>query len=266
MRNWIARIVARNSERLAAMSRVPVLGPCVRALGRLMLPSRGLVWLQIEGGAGKNLWMELNLRTGQGYVRGIGEPGVQNFFVQHLKPGMVVYDLGANCGYFSLIAARCVGAQGRVFSFEPKPALAARVRNNMQRNGFQHCTVVEAAVWRETGTVSFASSDKSDSPDQGTGQMTSSAEAGKTKNVRATALDDFVKNAIAPDFIKCDVEGAEVDAFRGAVQILMADKPAIVCEIHSAENGRVLRQELARFGYSIRNLDENHICAEPASK
>lgn len=266
MRDWIARTVVRNSERLTSMSRVPVFGPCVRALGNLMLPPRGLAWLQIEGGAGKDLWMQLNPRTGQGYVRGTGEPEVQKFFLEHLKPGMIVFDLGANCGYFSLIAARCVGAQGQVFSFEPEPALAERVRINMHRNGFQHSTVVQVAVWRETCDVSFACSDKTQSPDQGTGQITSSAGAGKTASVRAVALDDFVKNALPPDFIKCDVEGAEVDAFRGAVQILAKNRPAIVCEIHSAENGYVLRQELARFGYTIRDLDENHIGAEPESK
>src|SRR5579864_6337620 len=126
MANWIARSVVRHSESLAFISRTPVLGPCVRALGRIMLPSRDLVWLQIEGGAGKDLWMELNPRTGQGLVRGTGEPGVQDFIVKHLKPGMVAYDLGSNCGYFSLIAARCVGAQGKVYSFEPEPELAAR--------------------------------------------------------------------------------------------------------------------------------------------
>ena len=266
MTSWIARAVVRHSERLASISRLPVLGPCVRALGGLMLPSRDLVWLQIEAGAGKDLWMELNPRTGQGFVRGTGERGVQDFFTQNLKPGMVVYDLGANCGYFSLIAARCVGAQGKVFSFEPEPVLAARVRNNMQRNGFQHSTVVEAAVWRETGTVSFASSDKSESPDQGTGQITVSAEEGKTKTVRAIALDDYVKTSVPPDFIKCDVEGAEVEAIRGAAQILAVNHPAIVIEIHSAENGRAVRQELARLGYTIRDLDENHIGALPGCK
>jgi FkbM family methyltransferase len=136
----------------------------------------------------------------------------------------------------------------------------------MQRNGFEHSTVVESAIWRETGTVTFASSDTSDSPDQGTGQITSTAEPGKTKSVRAIALDDYVKTASPPDFIKCDVEGAEVEAFRGAIQVLTVNRPAIVCEIHSAENGRVLREDLARFGYSVCDLDENHIGAEPAHK
>ncbi len=266
MTNWIARTVIRHSESLALLSRMPVLGSWIRALGRLVLPSRDLVWLKIEDGAGKDLWIELNPRTGQGLALGTAELGVQNFFVEHLKPGMVAYDLGANCGYFSLIAARCVGAQGKVFSFEPEPVLAARVRSNMQRNGFQHCTVVEAAVCRETGTVSFASSDKCDSPDQGTGQIASSEDAGKAKTVRAIALDDYVRAESPPDFIKCDVEGAEVEVFRGAIQILTVNRPAIVCEIHSAEIGRVVRQELTRFGYKIRDLDENHIGAEPEGK
>src|SRR5258708_3566010 len=120
------------------------------------------------------------------------------------------------------IARTVVRNSERLASMSRVPLLAARVRNNMQRNGFQNSAVVEAAVWRETGTVSFASSDKSDSPDQGTGQITTSEIAGKTKTVQAIALDDFVTNTVPPDFIKCDVEGAEVDAFRGAVQILTA--------------------------------------------
>lgn len=206
--------------------------------------------------------MELNPRTGQQFLHGGGEPAVQQFLAGRLRPGMVFYDLGANSGFFSLIACRSVGGAGRVYSFEPSHENAERARANMSRNGFTNCTVVEAAVWNRTGTVTFDQSDPSSSPDRGTGHVEVNANSSLAISVPAIALDDFCRTSPAPDIIKCDVEGAEVEAFRGARCLLESHRPVIICEIHSAENDRVLRTELESLGYAVRNLDENHICAE----
>lgn len=135
---------------------------------------------------------------------------------------------------------------------------------NKQRNGFEQSKVVQGTVWRETGTVSFASTGQSASSDQGTGQAAIGGDVGRTIQIQAFALDDFVKDARPPDLIKCDVEGAEVEVFHGAAKLLASHQPSIVCEIHSAENGRVLREEFARLGNTVRDLYGNHICAEPA--
>jgi FkbM family methyltransferase len=261
MRRWIARQVLKREGALAAILRVPVLGTCVRALGQILVPRRSMAWAKIEDGAANGLWMELNPRSGANYVRGGGEPKVQAFIAGHLKPGMVFYDLGANSGFFSLIAARCVGKSGHVYSFEPEHELAERIRSNMQRNQFDRFTIVESAVWRETGHVSFARSDRSISPDQGTGQVTTTGNGAQTIQVPTVALDDFAAGALPPDLIKCDVEGAEVEVFRGATRLLASCRPIIVCEIHSVAIGEALRRDLRNLGYVIQDLDENHIGA-----
>jgi FkbM family methyltransferase len=111
---------------------------------------------------------------------------------------MVFYDLGTNLGFYSLIAARQVGPAGHVYGFEPDPEIAQRVRSNLNHNGFKNFTHIEAAVWRETGTVAFARSDESSSPDRGTGQIAMMPRPGQTVEVPAIALDDFVKSARPP--------------------------------------------------------------------
>ena len=67
------------------------------------------------------------------FLHGDVEPVVQEILVKRLGPGMVFYDLGANVGFFSLVAARIVGESGQMFSFELDPEIAARLRRNIDR-------------------------------------------------------------------------------------------------------------------------------------
>jgi hypothetical protein len=71
-------------------------------------------------------------------------------------------------------------------------------------------------------------------------------------------------SAPAPDAIKCDVEGAEVEVFRGAEKLLCAHRPWIICEMHSETNARDSRELLSRFGYSTESVDVNHVLALPS--
>jgi FkbM family methyltransferase len=221
--------------------------------------------MQIQAGAGKGLWMKLNPRTADLFFQGAVEPSVQRFLAEHLSPGMVFYDLGANLGFFSLIAARQVGVAGQVYGFEPDPENAQRVQANLTHNGFKNFTHINAAAWRETGTVTFSRSHESSSLDRGTGQIVPMGQ-GQTIEVPAIALDAFTRTARPPDLIKCDVEGAEVEALRGASSVLAKWHPDIVCEIHSPENGVAVRDHLLQLGYRVFDLDANHIGAEAPRK
>jgi FkbM family methyltransferase len=226
-----------------------------------LVPSDEKIWAQVEAGAAKGLWIELNPRTGQHYLLGEGEGPTQKILEERLRPGTVFYDLGANIGLFSLVAARLVGPAGRVVSFEPDPETAGRLRRNLERNGFQNSTVIEAGVWSSSGKQAFQASDES-SPDHGVGRFETGEAAGSTL-VECVALDDFVASGPAPDAIKCDVEGAEVEVLRGAREILRSRRPWIVCEIHSARNGDAVRKILSEAGYRIETVDSNHIVAAP---
>lgn len=263
MRRWITNQVIKHTPALAKLAHAPLIGPSVRAVGNLLIPRDKLEWVQIKAGPAAGLWLKLNPRTGAALCRGEVEQLVQSFVAQNLRTGMIFCDLGANCGFFSVLAARIVGSTGHVFSFEPERELAARLRENMARNGFRQFTVTEAAVWRESGTVNFARADTSVTPDRGTGQISASANEKNVVTLPAVAFDDFVKTAPPPNFIKCDVEGAEAAVFAGAEQTLRSARPIIVCEIHSPENDRDVRAMFSRLNYRVADLDENHITALP---
>jgi hypothetical protein len=80
------------------------------------------------------------------------------------------------------------------------------------------------------------------------------------------SLDEYVRTGPAPDFLKCDVEGAEVEVFRGAQWLLAEKRPIVLCEMHSDENHRVLLEEFTRHRYNCKSIDENHVLALPAER
>ena len=168
------------------------------------------------------------------------------------------YDLGANIGFFSLLAARLVGANGRVFGFEPDPEIAGRLRRNIERNGFANVTAVEAGIWSSSGEANFLSADSS-SPDRGVGKFALDGNPAAGTPTRCVSLDEFVQTAPAPDVIKCDIEGAEVEAFRGAGKLLRERRPWVLCEMHSEANGQFLRAYFAELGYRAETVDELHV-------
>ena len=258
----LANFVMRYSSPLAGLRRVPVLGRCISWAGAKLVPRDSLAWVQVQSGPAQGLWLHLNPRTGKTYFEGGGEPKVQAALQQHLRPRMIFYDIGANIGFFSLVAARLVGKEGRVVASEADPEIAARLREHVTRKEFGWIAVEENAVWSEPRTVFFARTDPATSPDRGLGHVVA-AGGSDTIQVSAESLDDYSWTQPLPDFLKCDVEGAEVEVFRGAQRLLREKRPGIICEMHGEENRRVLLEEFSRFRYNCKPCGTNHILALP---
>jgi FkbM family methyltransferase len=261
-RDWMSHLMLHAPTPLRSLRSLPVIGNIIHRLSHWVLPVDERVWARVEVGPAEGLWLELNPRTGQNYLRGDAENAVQRILEGRLRPGMVFYDLGANIGFFTLLAARLVGMEGRVFSFEPDPAVAARLRRNIERNQFSNVTVMEAGVWSSTGNVEFVSADSS-SPDRGVGKFVLAENGVSGTPTPGVALDDFAQSAPPPNAIKCDVEGAEIQVLHGAERLLRAHHPWIICEVHSEENDRNSREYLRRLSYRVDSVDANHILAEP---
>jgi FkbM family methyltransferase len=259
-RRWTGNLLLHSSAPLRSLRHVPVMGEWIHRLSHRLLPPGETIWAQVEAGPAQGLWLELNPRTGQSYLRGDAEARVQKIVEERLHPGMVFYDLGANIGLFSLLAARRVYPSGRVFSFEPDPGAAARLRRNVAKNCFPHVEVVEAGVWSESGSINFVPAGAS-SPDHGTGRLVATTDSCGVP-VHCVALDDFTRGK-PPDGIKCDVEGAEVEVFRGASKMIETHRPWILCEMHSHDNERASCELLARLAYRFERVDSNHILALP---
>lgn len=259
-RNWMAALILRLPASIRSFRGVPILGSVLHTLSHQMLSPNHMVWAQVEAGPATGIWLELNPRTGQNYRLGETERACQAVVAEKLRPGDIFYDLGANIGLFSLLAAKATGPTGKVFSFEPDAQIAERLRRNAERNGLSTITVVEMGVWSASGAVNFISADSS-SPDRGVGRFQLDGAAGTP--APCVSLDDFVQSATAPCAIKCDVEGAELEVFRGAENLLRAYRPWILCELHSRANDQAWRELVGRLGYSFEPVDESHVLALP---
>ncbi|MEA2372963.1 MAG: hypothetical protein QOH12_3357 [Solirubrobacteraceae bacterium] len=173
--------------------------------------------------------MRINLRGSRpSYVFGVAEPDTQHLLGSWLRPGDVFYDLGANVGFFSLIASRLVGPEGHVFAVEPSPTTAYALRSNVERNALVNVTVIEAAVGREDGTARF---DPTSEVSQDA-RLIEDSRAGGIE-VRVVSIDALVRGgARPPNVVKIDVEGAEEDVIIGMHKTLATYAPRVVCEIH----------------------------------
>jgi FkbM family methyltransferase len=186
-------------------------------------------------------------------VRGELETPVQEAFRRRLTAGDVVFDVGANVGFLSLVAGAIVGPTGRVVAWEPVPASADAVRRNAAVNGMDWVEVREAAVGAEPGTQTLLEVDEqswSHLADRGRHPRTNVERA-----VRVEALDPLVASGELPPprLVKIDVEGSEVAVLPGMRRILEEHRPDLVVELH-ATNDEVA-DLLEPLGYALENLD-----------
>jgi FkbM family methyltransferase len=189
------------------------------------------------------------------------EADVEEVFLDLLKPGDVVYDIGANIGWFSMLAARRVGPDGAVYAFEPSLANAVYLRMNAATNGFDNVVVVPAAVDDRDGWGRFTEDSSLE------GHLSSDGES----LVPLLSLDAWPEAAGCrpPDLLKIDVEGAEVGVLEGMRGLLSAVRPALIIELHEtgAEVGEVLRDagyEHSPIGAPADGTPATHIVATPA--
>lgn len=258
----IGRIFQRHYESLRGMGKLPVVGPLLTWAASRAVPRDSRVWMQVQDGPAEGIWLRLNPRTAGGTIAGTGERRELEVVRKHLRPGMTFYDVGANIGIFSMMAARIVGPSGQVVSFEADPEIADRLREHARRNSFVWVNVEQKAAWRTSGTVMFERVDARVSPDRGVGHVVDSMNDRVVK-LDAIALDDCSQRYRPPDFIKCDVEGAEGEVFQGARGLLEKQRPSVLCEIHSGNSRQLVLNEFSRFDYVCENCDDNHILALP---
>jgi FkbM family methyltransferase len=261
----LGRVFLRFAAPFTKLRRFPVIGPGLRWASAKLIPRDAMTWVQVQSGPAQGIWLHLNPRTGRDYFHGDVEPQVQAVLHKYLRPGMTVYDIGANIGFFSLLAARLVGATGRVTAFEADPEIAARLRENVTRNQSAAISVEEKAVWSSSTPVFFARADAEVSPDRGLGHVIDTdaeRSAPSTIRVEAVSVDEYVRKSGAPDFIKCDVEGAEVEVFRGADKLLNERRPIILCEMHGDKNRQTLLKMFENLGYRCEPCGKNHVLAQ----
>jgi FkbM family methyltransferase len=158
--------------------------------------------------------------------------GVMRFFWQFLEPGMVFFDMGAFHGIFSVLAGKKLASTGRVVAFEPSARERRRFRWHMRMNGLSGVRLEPYAVSSRTENLTFFTA----APECG---MMNSLKPPPTESrvektvVPAVSLDEYLQNHKIErmDLMKIDVEGGEMEAFRGARRLLESIRPIVICEV-----------------------------------
>lgn len=211
-----------------------------------------VVDVRIQGGrlAGRRFFC--SLRHQRSCFLGNFEPQKEAVLVEYLAPGKVLFDVGGHIGYFSFIAATLVQPKGTVAAFEPSPSNAAQFAQNLAANP-DLASVIRLEQTAVADAVGVASFDRGGNSYVG---HLVSGPAATGLDVTTTTLDTFAHtNALWPDFVKIDAEGAESLIFRGMADILSRARPVILVEIHDAGSYDDFIALLTRYGYLGRRLD-----------
>jgi FkbM family methyltransferase len=163
---------------------------------------------------GNHVYLDPGMSMNHEFIMGTFEKNVKTIFEQLVEPGMLVVDVGAHVGLYTLLAARLVGTRGKVYAFEPQPDIRVLLTRNVSINGYQNrCRICGHAVSNTAGKATF---------NLNTEDSSRSSLMVHTKNdaqitVETTTLDEFFSREGWPSvhFIKMDIEGAEKYALEG---------------------------------------------------
>lgn len=189
------------------------------------------------------------------------------YVTQRARPGTTALDVGANVGVFTVPLARAVGPSGCVLAFEPVPANAARLRENLTLNNVTNVEIHEVAVGDRVGTAVL-----NIGSDPAYHSFRSVPEHVRTDEeivVPEETLDLAWDRAGSPpvSVVKIDVEGAELEVLRGGQRMLRACQPSVVLETHDARRNMVTRWFEAH-GYGVvhaRGFEPWNLAFRPVS-
>jgi FkbM family methyltransferase len=185
---------------------------------------------------------------------------LNGYLARHdIKKGEIIADCGAYIGEFTLYAAKAVGPSGKVIAFEPDPAIYKKLAANIALNGLTNVTALNKGVWSKASTLKFVGDSL-----KGYSFMAADKDAGAI-DVPVVALDDELKRLALPkvDFIKMDVEGAELEAIKGASGTLEAQKVDLaIASYHPVDGVKScyeLEKILTGLGYKAETAHPKHL-------
>jgi FkbM family methyltransferase len=212
-------------------------------------------------------WLVENDFAGAALLEGHFEDPERTFVARFLKPGMTVLDIGAHKGLYSLISAFKVGTSGRVFAFEPSPRELKRLKQHIRLNRYRNVSVFDFALGESEGSADLYVVQGTET---GCNSLRHPDVLQPVRSVRVSVkiLDEVLREQkiSAVDFVKLDVEGAELSVLKGAAQLLKgAHRPLILCEVQDLRTApwgyaaSCIIEYLCSCGYSWFTLDETGV-------
>lgn len=214
--------------------------------------------MRIKTGALKNYWWSTSISNTE-FIVGSYENEAFDQLKEVIAKDDIILDIGANFGYFSLFFS-IKSPEGNVHAFEPIPASKKLLDKHLAKNNITNVSTFEAGISNEIGSIEFTHSEnlaantyKSESP------IYSNS---KKIKVKVTTIDEFVKlkNLEKLDFIKIDVEGAELDVLKGAEKTLKLLKPKLLLATHDCHIDGIKQKcldFLTQLNYSFQSSGES---------
>ena len=221
------------------------------AVGRLLrlplaLIPKGMVIRVLQGRLRGYRWVAT--ASTHGCWLGSYELPKQQRFASCLSAAGIAYDVGANVGFYTLLASACVGSKGKVFAFEPLPENISLLEQHVRLNHRSNVEIHSFAVSDRSGKLRF--------------QRGAFCETGRLSDegdleVTAVSLDDFIYGSgnPAPHLVKIDTEGAELQVLRGACRLLQLTPPIIFLATHSQCLHAACCELLVAAGYRLEGVD-----------
>lgn len=254
---WLARAAAWFAARVPGPVRSWLyrLGPVTRTLRGLLNRSVPSAPIEVEVAAGllQGARFELDLQLEKDMWLGTYESDLQAVLGRLVRPGMTIYDVGANIGYLSVALARLVGESGAVVAFEPLEENVKRLRSALRLNRVSdRVELVAAAVGGADETGEFFVHRSA-----GMGKLAGSAgrqpQYKTTREVRVVSLDGWARShpTQEPDWIKVDVEGGEGQVLAGAQGLVEQQRPGWILELHGPQASEQVWRQLERADYRV---------------
>ena len=199
------------------------------------------LWHALQGEIVRITWIDgikLDLRMGTDiarlvFVAGEIDPNEFSFLSNFLKPGMCVIDIGANEGLFTLFFRKRVGASGRVIALEPSERELIHLRRNLRINRLVDVDIIPLAVGDHVGRAKLNIAQAEHAGHNALGTPAAPwVSVVEEADVELTTLDVLAETRRWPriDLIKMDIEGSELNALRGADELLTRDRPVLLIE------------------------------------
>jgi FkbM family methyltransferase len=197
----------------------------------------------IQTSAGRFQW-HIDKLTCQRYLLGTFEPYMQEAFRRYIRPGAVVYDVGAHAGFHSLYCALLAGPTGRVIAFEPDPEAIDTLSREISANPGLRVEIIRCALSDSIGTLQL---DTSIDTSQATIRPSGAVQ------IESQTIDALVTGGRLPppDIIKIDVEGHEGHVLRGATDTLRKHKPIVLCDFNDELTFQTVSECTCRLGYAV---------------
>lgn len=219
--------------------------------GRNLLGSKSLDDARIATLNGFSIFYQTgDIDAGVAISQGVYEPEIEALFRRIVGPGMTVVDVGANIGFYTMLAASLVGPAGRVVAIEPNPVNVKLIEASRRENGFQNVEVHAVAANDTQGALVLNTSYSNGSVH---GLSDNLASLFRSELVYGAQLDRLLE-LDRLDFLKIDVEGAEHRALSGFKETLKRFRPTIVTEFSPAvlpNEGRDYLSFLFELGYRV---------------